>query len=301
MAQVVHKVSPAVVRGRIHASPEEIAAFCRAHHIQWLALFGSVLRDDFRDDSDIDVLIELNPEHPATFFDLHDMKEKLSRLFGGREVEIVTRAALYWRMRDRILRSMIVLHGDAPEIPDAAASDLSTPKDDRVYVGIMWDMARTMHDAVCGKTRAQYAADTMLRHALAEALRRLSARSVQVSDVFRAAHREVAWDETDAMYRAISEDSIAIDEGILWDIAARAMPALIPLLENLLPRRCATRWVGDHEAWMAEGRGRPRCQAYKRRVEEPPRLAATVPARDAARYTEPGPTSPGEGCERSTP
>jgi len=103
MAQVVHKVSPAVVQERIHAAPEEIAAFCRAHHIRWLALFGSVLRDDFTDDSDIDVFVEFVPEHPVTFLDLHAMEEGLSRLFGGRKVDLVTAASLHRLIRARVL------------------------------------------------------------------------------------------------------------------------------------------------------------------------------------------------------
>jgi predicted nucleotidyltransferase len=103
MAQVVHNVSPAVVRERIHASSEEIAAFCRAHHIRWLALFGSVLRDDFRDDSDIDVLVEFAADHPVTFFDLYRIEEELSCLFGGRKVDLVTPASLHRLIRNLVL------------------------------------------------------------------------------------------------------------------------------------------------------------------------------------------------------
>jgi len=103
MAQIVHKVSPAVVRERIRASPEEIADFCRAHHIRWLALFGSVLRDDFRADSDIDVLVEFVPERPVTFIDLHEMEERLSRLFDGRRIDLVTPSSLHRLIRPRVL------------------------------------------------------------------------------------------------------------------------------------------------------------------------------------------------------
>jgi predicted nucleotidyltransferase len=113
MAQVVHKVSPAVVREHMHASPEEIAAFCRAHHICWLALFGSVLRDDFRDDSDIEVLVEFDPEHPVTFFDLYDMEEELSRLLGGRKIDLVTAASLHRLIRARVLPLAEVQYAEA--------------------------------------------------------------------------------------------------------------------------------------------------------------------------------------------
>ncbi len=65
--------------------PHEVAAqFCRRHHIRRLrrlAFFGSVLRDDFRDDSDVDVLVEFEPEHiPGLAF--FEMEAELSALLG---------------------------------------------------------------------------------------------------------------------------------------------------------------------------------------------------------------------------
>ena len=51
----------AVPAGRITVAPEVIADYCRRHHIRKLSLFGSVLRDDFRPESDVDVLVEFEP------------------------------------------------------------------------------------------------------------------------------------------------------------------------------------------------------------------------------------------------
>jgi len=67
---------------------DAIADFCRRHHIRKLSLFGSVLRDDFRADSDVDVLVEFEPGH-AVGFVIINMEEELSRLFGGHRVDIV--------------------------------------------------------------------------------------------------------------------------------------------------------------------------------------------------------------------
>ena len=69
---------------------ERIADFCRRHHIRRLSLFGSVLRDDFRPDSDIDVLVEFEPEHTPGFFGLAGMEFELSDLLGGRQVDLRT-------------------------------------------------------------------------------------------------------------------------------------------------------------------------------------------------------------------
>ena len=82
---------------------EQIAAFCRRHHIRKLSLFGSVLREDFRPDSDIDVLVEFEPGHVPGFFRLFDLEEELSRLSGGRKVDLRTPQDLSRYFRDEVL------------------------------------------------------------------------------------------------------------------------------------------------------------------------------------------------------
>ena len=84
---------------------EIVAAFCRRHHIRKLALFGSVLRDDFGPDSDVDVLVEFDPDHVPSFFRLFDMERELSGLVGGHKIEMVTYRAINRRLRDRVIAS----------------------------------------------------------------------------------------------------------------------------------------------------------------------------------------------------
>lgn len=78
-----------------------IAAFCRANNIRRLALFGSILRDDFQPASDIDVLVEFEP---GTRVGLHffELQDQLSHLF-GRSVDLHTPAFLGKRFRDDVL------------------------------------------------------------------------------------------------------------------------------------------------------------------------------------------------------
>lgn len=82
-----------------------IADFCRRHQVRRLALFGSALRDDFRPDSDIDVLVEFEPGHVPDFFRLYDIEQELSALFDGRPVDLVTYRALNIHLRDEVLAS----------------------------------------------------------------------------------------------------------------------------------------------------------------------------------------------------
>lgn len=80
---------------------EVVAAFCRRHHVRRLALFGSVLRDDFTPASDVDVLVEFEPGHvPGLAF--FAMEAELSAIF-GRKVDLNTPGFLSRYFRDRVL------------------------------------------------------------------------------------------------------------------------------------------------------------------------------------------------------
>ena len=79
-----------------------LAEFCRRYHLRRLSLFGSVLHEDFRPDSDVDVLVEFEPGHTVDFFTLFDMEEELSKMLRGRRVEINTRNSLSRYFRDEV-------------------------------------------------------------------------------------------------------------------------------------------------------------------------------------------------------
>ncbi|MFZ5453957.1 MAG: nucleotidyltransferase family protein [Thermodesulfobacteriota bacterium] len=86
---------------KIKISKEKLAEFCHKHHIRKLAFFGSVLRDDFRADSDIDVLVEFEPDHiPGLAF--FGMEEELSAIL-GHKVELHTPQFLSKHFRDQVI------------------------------------------------------------------------------------------------------------------------------------------------------------------------------------------------------
>ena len=90
---------------------EKTADFCRRNHIRKLSLFGSVLRDDFGPESDIDVLVEFEAGHVPGFFRLFDMEEELSSLLGGRKVDLRTPEDLSRYFRDEVLAQSWVQYG----------------------------------------------------------------------------------------------------------------------------------------------------------------------------------------------
>ena len=82
---------------------EELADFCRRHHISRLSLFGSVLRNDFRPTSDVDVLVEFEPDNVPGLFALARMERELSALLGNRKVDLRTPQDLSRYFRDEVM------------------------------------------------------------------------------------------------------------------------------------------------------------------------------------------------------
>ena len=88
-------------RGRIAINRDRLAEFCRRNHIRRLALFGSVLRDDFRPDSDVDVLVEFEPGRiPGLRF--FTLERELSEIL-GRKVDLKTPNFLSPYFRGRVM------------------------------------------------------------------------------------------------------------------------------------------------------------------------------------------------------
>ena len=101
------------VQPRIAIPQKEIADFCRRWKIAEFALFGSVLRDDFEPDSDMDVLVTFAPDARWGLFALYKMEQELKAIF-GREVDLATRggveASRNYIRRKAILSSAQVIH-----------------------------------------------------------------------------------------------------------------------------------------------------------------------------------------------
>ncbi len=85
---------------------DKIADFCQRWKITELALFGSVLRDDFRSDSDVDILVTFDPDAHRTLFDMVDMQDELEAVF-GRKVDLVSRRGIE-RSRNYLRRKAIL-------------------------------------------------------------------------------------------------------------------------------------------------------------------------------------------------
>ena len=95
-------------QARIAVPFEALAELCRAWNIQRLSLFGSVIRDDFGPASDIDVLVEFEPDHAPGLLAFSALRRELEQLFGGRRVDLVTPGFLHRGLRERVVKGSLV-------------------------------------------------------------------------------------------------------------------------------------------------------------------------------------------------
>ena len=93
-------------------SQQTLAEFCQQHHIQRLAVFGSVLRNDFREESDIDFLVEFEPNHIPGLIRLAGIESELSERI-GRKADLRTAQDLSRYFRDKVVASAVVQYDQA--------------------------------------------------------------------------------------------------------------------------------------------------------------------------------------------
>ena len=104
------------MRANIDISQEEIGAFCRRHHIRRLSLFGSVLRDDFTPESDVDILVEFEPDARIGYIGLAGLEIELGKIL-GRKADLHTfggvESSRNWLLREEILSSAEAVYEQA--------------------------------------------------------------------------------------------------------------------------------------------------------------------------------------------
>ena len=90
---------------KLNFDPATLARYCQGHHIRRLSLFGSQLKGTAGPDSDIDLLVEFEPEARTTLFDMAQIEIELSQALGGRKVDLRTAQDLSRYFRDEVVRT----------------------------------------------------------------------------------------------------------------------------------------------------------------------------------------------------
>ena len=103
-------ITKSITHHNIEFDRSKLQGFCIENGIKKLSLFGSILRDDFGPESDIDMLVEFMPGEMVTFISLSRMERALSKLFGGKKVDLRTPGELSRYFRDRVLTEAETLY-----------------------------------------------------------------------------------------------------------------------------------------------------------------------------------------------
>ena len=98
-----------MLKPQIRIPRKKLTEFCKRNYILRLSLFGSVLHDSFSPESDIDVLVEFDPEH-VRGFGLIRMQDELSAIFRGRKIDLVTPKSLNRLIRPQIEAEAVILY-----------------------------------------------------------------------------------------------------------------------------------------------------------------------------------------------
>jgi hypothetical protein len=90
---------------RLSVSQAQLAEFCRRNHVRKLSIFGSALTEHFKDSSDIDILVEFEPDFRVGYLRMAAMERELSSLFGGRKIDLRTPSELSRYFRDEVIKT----------------------------------------------------------------------------------------------------------------------------------------------------------------------------------------------------
>lgn len=210
------------VRDRVSIAGEQLAELCRRRHVRELALYGSVLREDFRDGSDIDVLVEFEPDARISLFDLIGLQQDLADAF-GRKVDLVERRGLHPANRDAVLE-------DARSIwPEWQATNIVPARPFRrewLQLHVMIEAADDLAEMLDGEDRAAVIDSDVRRSALVVPLARIGRLAGRLPVGIRRAYSDVDWDGWEERGGRLITQYWDIDWNEVWTMAADEAPEL---------------------------------------------------------------------------
>lgn len=215
----------------------DLADFCRRWNIAELALFGSRARGDFREDSDVDLLVRFAPSSQRrSLFDHLEMKEELCELF-GREVDLVQEHLIEnpFRRHNILLDKQVIYPPPEGPLFDRIRDAPHYERD----VALMWDILHAAHKLMALTRQAtldDYRADETMQLACERLLTIIGEASRKLSAEFKARHADVPWQKIVGLRNVIVHDYRDLDQEELWETITIHLPVLVRATEGLLPR-----------------------------------------------------------------
>jgi len=201
--------------------PEDrIRAFCMKWKIRNFRFYGSIMRNDFRPDSDIDVMVEFIPDAHTTFFDLSSMQAELETLL-DRKVDLADRCSV--DKSQNYIRRKGMLSGKPPVLRQMS------------YLLDMFIWARSIEKITGNHPPGLIDEDKMAFHALSFNAFQLAVSAGRVDGATREKLPGIPWDLLDKTNRKFEDDPFGRDKQVIKDIAWDVIPRIIPLLAVIIP------------------------------------------------------------------
>ena len=210
-----------MTRAQIDLPKEEIAEFCKKWGVSEFSFFGSVLTDDFRPDSDIDVLVTFEDDAKHTLFDLVHIEDELKQIF-GREVDLLTRRGVE-QSRNYIRRKSILSSLEQPIFRDMA------------YLLDILLAAKDVRDFTAGLDKAAFLSDRKCQYAVTYCLEVIAEAVKRLSDDSQRKYPDIPWSAMERVrdLHIPADDLVNLNE--VWDTVHHDIPVLISGLEQIVP------------------------------------------------------------------
>jgi len=226
-----------VLSQRLKASQADVAAFCQRWHVKELSLFGSVIRDDFRSDSDVDVLVVFDPFNKPDLFGRMQAERELADLF-GRAVDLTEKRLLKNSFsRLEILQThRIIYPSEQANFTTLIEAESRMTNDVRNNAALL-DMVgamRSLQSITKGYTFDNYIDNELLRLGVERALEILGEAANRLTPAFRSAHAEIIWKDIVGLRNVIIHQYDQLDYENLWETATEKAPRLLRQVEPLL-------------------------------------------------------------------
>lgn len=207
----------AQLRSNVQVPGQALAEFCRRNGVRRLAFFGSVLRGDFRSDSDVDVLVEFEPGHSVGYLSMAAMEIELGGSWDGGWTSAPPRSSAATSATTSFVSRRSAMR-----------------REDEIRLRHMIEAGEAAIRYLGGASTEDLAGDDMRARAIIQAVGVIGEAASRVSDELRSAHPDVPWAAIVGMRNRLVHACFDIDPGRVHDTVVSDVPRLLSRIRGML-------------------------------------------------------------------
>lgn len=197
----------------------------RQRGITRLALFGSIVRDQDRENSDVDLLIDVDRRRRFSLMDQAGLEAFFADLL-GQPVDVVRSDRLKPFLRDTILAEAVEVYPKAGTLPDSARNEPMPPRSPRQRLEDMKDAIAASERFVAGRSLADFKADRMLQLALERNIEIVSEASRHLPDSMKDRHPSIPWGKVRDIGNVLRHGYEIVDPAVIWTVVTEELTPL---------------------------------------------------------------------------